>query len=266
MILSGRKSYGKDILFSVERIIKGSKNSFAILKGLTVRIEADSPLDDLEIVEKEMIDKHIRILNHRLQDRIQKCTFHTRENRSQIEYTGKILHLDGDRRYGEKSAKYYKELGLNAIVKNIPESKQPGMIKALLSRYNPDIVVITGHDAMLKNGRNYNDIYNYRNSRYFINTVLIAREWEKETGHEIAIFAGACQSFFEAIMSSGANFASSPARILIDFIDPLIVAEKIATTEEYKYITIGEIAGELRDGIEGIGGIGSRGKKALIIT
>ncbi len=30
-------------------------------------------------------------------------------------------------------------------------------------------------------------------------------------------FAGACQSYFEALISAGANFASSPARILIDF-------------------------------------------------
>lgn len=119
---------------------------------------------------------------------------------------------------------------------------------------------------MLKNGKDYNDIYNYRNSRYFMNTVIMAREWERQTGHEIAIFAGACQSFFEAIMSSGANFASSPARILIDFIDPLIVAEKIATTEQYKYITIGEIASELRDGTNGVGGTGSRGKKAIIVV
>lgn len=36
-------------------------------------------------------------------------------------------------------------------------------------------------------------------------------------GKKLVIFAGACQSYFEAIISAGANFASSPARILIDF-------------------------------------------------
>ena len=61
-------------------------------------------------------------------------------------------------------------------------------------------------------------------------------------------------------MSAGANFASSPARILIDFLDPLVVAEKVATTEQYKYITIDDIAKELRDGKKGVGGIGSNGK------
>ncbi len=171
-----------------------------------------------------------------------------------VERTGKILHLDGDTKYAQKSEKYYKKLGLHAVVKNIAEYDQPKVIKGLLSRYKPDIVIITGHDKMIKKGKNYNDIYNYKNSKYFINTVLMAREWERETGHDITIFAGACQSFYEAIMNSGADFASSPARILIDFIDPIIVAEKVAKTEEYKYIDINEIAKELKGGINGIGG------------
>lgn len=115
--------------------------------------------------------------------------------------------------------------------------------------------------GMIKRGSNYNDIYNYRNSRYFIKTVQEARRYDIENKKETVIFAGACQSYFEAIMSAGANFASSPARILIDFIDPLIVAEKVATTESFKYLTIDDIANELRDGKRGVGGIGSKGKK-----
>lgn len=113
---------------------------------------------------------------------------------------------------------------------------------------------------MIKKGSNYNDIYNYRNSKYFIDTVKEARRYDKENNKETVIFAGACQSYFEAIMSAGANFASSPARILIDFLDPLVVAEKVATTEKYKYITIDDIAKELRDGKKGVGGYGSNGR------
>lgn len=117
---------------------------------------------------------------------------------------------------------------------------------------------------MIKRGTNYNDIYNYRNSRHFINTVKEARKFDEENGKKLVIFAGACQSFFEALISAGANFASSPGRILIDFLDPLIVAENIATTEEYKYLTIDDIAKELRDGKKGIGGIGANGKMTYI--
>lgn len=74
---------------------------------------------------------------------------------------------------------------------------------------------------------------------------------------------GACQSYFEAIISAGANFASSPARILIDFLDPLIIAEKLAVTEKYKYVTIDDIAKELRDGKRGVSGIGANGKMRI---
>ena len=113
---------------------------------------------------------------------------------------------------------------------------------------------------MIKRGTDYFDLYNYRNSRHFVETVKEARKYDAETGSKLVIFAGACQSYFEALISAGANFASSPARILIDFMDPLIVAEKVATTEKYKYITIDDIARELRDGKKGVDGIGSNGK------
>ena len=62
-------------------------------------------------------------------------------------------------------------------------------------------------------------------------------------------------------MSCGANFASSPARVLIDFVDPLIVAEKVATTEKQRYITINEIATDLRDRFKWNWWYGSNGEK-----
>lgn len=37
-------------------------------------------------------------------------------------------------------------MGLTAIVKNIPESRQVVMANDLITRYKPDIVVVTGHD------------------------------------------------------------------------------------------------------------------------
>ena len=35
---------------------------------------------------------------------------------------------------------------LKAIVKNIPENRQVYLANDLIDKYNPDIVVITGHD------------------------------------------------------------------------------------------------------------------------
>lgn len=150
---------------------------------------------------------------------------------------------------------------INAIVKNISENRQPKVVYNLLKMYKPDILVITGHDGMLRKGYGYYDIYNYRNSRHFISTVKEARRYEKDTNSDLVIFAGACQSYFEALMQAGANFASSPARILIDILDPLIVAKEVAITSSEKYIRIEDIENELRDGRRGVGGTGARRKK-----
>lgn len=264
----GRISYGKDILFIVDRIIKTSnKSEIAILKGLIVRVKADSPIEDLEIIEKRVVQENIKVFENKIEDRVKRylsCIEKNKRSKRQS-CTGRILHLDGDKKYSEKSLKYYRSLGLDVVVKNVPESKQPKVVRMLLEKYKPDILVITGHDGMIKKGTKYNDIYNYRNSAYFINSVMEARRWNS-MGRDLVIFAGACQSYYEAIMNAGANFASSPGRILIDFMDPLIVAEKIALTDENKYVTISDIEKELRDGVKGVNGIGAMGKKKMIVT
>lgn len=50
-------------------------------------------------------------------------------------------------------------------------------------------------------------------------------------------------------------------RILIDFIDPIIVANKIATTDRHIYISAKEISSLIKEGAKGISGVGVRGKK-----
>lgn len=264
-----RESHGKDILFNVEKIIKlsnGKEN--AILKGVTYRIKADAPIEDLCIIDKKeamkIVEKYdARILEMAKKIRMEGQNSLSKRNKSQIK-TGLILHLDGDKKYSQKSLAYYKKLGLRAVVKNIPENKQPSVVYRMLEYYNPDILVITGHDGMIKLQTGYNDLYNYRNSKHFIETIKEARRYDEKYKKDLVIFAGACQSYFEALISAGANFASSPARILIEFLDPLIVAKNVATTDTYKYITIDDIADELRDGKRGIGGLGAYGKKSII--
>ena len=132
-------------MFSVKRILKIDKNKkIAILKGIVdVRIVADAPLEDLEIVSKKEqmqkeLDSEKRILNI-----IEKEKQRADNRRNEIIHTGRILHLDGDKKYSQKSIMYYKKMGLNAIVRNIPEYKQPKVVYRLLTIYNPDIVVIT---------------------------------------------------------------------------------------------------------------------------
>lgn len=265
----GRKSYNKDILFIVDRIIKTNNGkAIAMLKGLNIRIQADSYIDDLELIDKKIIQESERKLDKKFEARLQRYETQLQnldglKRSNKVIYTGKILHLDGDKRYSEKSNLFYRKIGLKAVVKNVPESRQASVVSNLMDRYKPDILVITGHDGMIKSGTGYNDIYNYRNSKYFINAVKQARE-NKNLKKDLVIFAGACQSFYEELINAGANFASSPARILIDFMDPLIVAERVATTDYDKYLTIKDIENELRDGQRGVNGIGAMGKKKIM--
>ena len=264
-----RKSNNLDILFSVERIIKSSNGrKIAILKGITIRIVVDAYLEDLVILDNKILNDSLRSLDIKIEDRINtflkkgKNKLQEKERNFESVKTGKILHLDGDRLYSEKSARYYRKMGLNAVVKNVAENKQPLIVKDYINKYNPDILILTGHDGMIKTGTKYADISNYRNSKYFAQGVVEARKI-CPSSIRLAIFAGACQSFFEAIMASGANFASSPGRILIDFMDPLIVAEKIAITNRNKFVTIKDIERELREGKKSIDGSGVMGKKSL---
>lgn len=213
-----RKSHHYDILFSVEKIMKSTNGmQIAILKGITVRIVADAYLDDLMILDNKKVDDSLRSLDYKIENRIhhllnkQKTMVPYKERELHDLKTGKILHLDGDKLYSEKSSRYYKKMGLNAIVRNVAENKQYAVVKDYIQKYNPDILVLTGHDGMIKTGTKYGEISNYRNSKYFVQAVIEARKVHPSS-NQLAIFAGACQSFFEAIMASGANFASSPRK------------------------------------------------------
>ena len=251
-----RESYNNDILFYVENIINDNRNSkIAILKGITIRVEADAPFSDLRAVDDNSVSQVINDFYKKL-----NIEDYTKNNRTMKQY-GKILHLDGDKRYSEKTEKYYKKKGLNYIVKHVVEHKQPNVVTSLLQRYKPNILVITGHDGMIKKGKNYSDINNYRNSKYFMKTVIEARAWNRNID-DLVIFAGACQSYYEALINAGANFASSPARILIDFMDPLIVAEEISIASSNKIILISDIEDKIRNGRKAVNGIGAKGKKS----
>ena len=143
-------------------------------------------------------------------------------------------------------------------VKNIEESKQTKVVYELLKYYQPDILVITGHDGMIKKGNGYNNIYNYRNSKYFINTVKEARKYEKS--HEkLLIIAGACQSDYEELIKSGSNFASSPKKINIHALDPAIIASYLAFSDKNKNIDLINILDKTKYGASGIGGIITKG-------
>ena len=266
-----RKSYNFDILFK----IVGIKNDVADLVGMTVRIVADAPFFDLKHIEKSEVESRLKNVENSRHIRMNRCysninkRFNFYNMREQYNYMDKreeilkrpgiILHIDGDPEYADKCKANYKKMGLTAYVYSIPENEQYRQVYQILQRVKPNILILTGHDAFLKRRNDIYNIDNYKNSKYYVQGVLEARRYEHNLDN-LVIFAGACQSYYEAIIAAGANFASAPKRVLIDMMDPLIVAETIAYTPVDKYIPLSNILSNTREGINGIGGFQTRGQ------
>ena len=51
---------------------------------------------------------------------------------------------------------------------------------------------------------------------------------------------------------------------MIDFIDPIIVANKIATTDRTIFLSAKEISSLIKEGARGISGIGANGKRKIL--
>ena len=236
-----RKSYDSDIVF---KIIKIEENNF-ILKGLFVRLFADSPKDDLKIYNDKENDDFLPEIDG----------YRNLERNEYFYLPGRILHIDADRDYLNKCMSFYKKNRLKAFG---IFSKEEDLIKSVednLKKYNPDILVITGHDAFYRKKRKDS---NYKNTDKFINAVKIARKYENS--HEkLVIIAGACQSNYEELIKSGANFASSPKRINIHALDPAIVASCLAFSDKNNNIDLIKILDKTKYGPDGIGGIITKG-------
>ena len=275
-----RKSYSKDITFKIIDIKENEEGITYILKGLHIRIIADSKGEDLEKVDDDFAGDKDRSFDSKINDIIKKVIlsreqknnqFITRgseeDNINRVEKEkglvfgrpGRILHIDGDPSYMETCLKVYKQLNLNAVGIAIAEREQPLKILSLVKEYNPDIVVLTGHDGVLKDSKGMLDLNNYRNSKYFIESVKILRSYNSSYD-ELVIFAGACQSCYESILEAGANFASSPNRVLIHCLDPVLVCERVAYTRIDEIVSIKDVIENTITGIKGVGGLQTRGK------
>jgi len=267
-----RKSYGKDITFKIIDIKETDSGTIYTLKGISLRVIADAPVEDLEEVVENSLGEKEKILNRRVNTSIKNIMLGridiTKAYRSpkitvnkELAFgrPGKILHVDGDAEYLEVCLKVYKKLELDVVGKVIAEKDQPVEVPNLVKQMKPDIVVITGHDAITKGTKDYADINNYRNSKFFVDTVSELRNYEPNYD-DLVIFAGACQSHYEAILDAGANYASSPSRVLIHCLDPVFVCEKIAYTNIEKVVSIQEALENTITGTKGIGGLQTRGK------
>lgn len=267
-----RKSYNQDIIFKIVGFSIDNKNEkFAVLKGIAFRIIADAYLEDLEVVNMSdikdiLIDKNVENLLYKSMRSAQERHKGTgravpklQANINVYGMPGKVLQIDGDKDYLKICLDVYTELGIPAVGVAIPEANQYKEVLGLLEKHNPDILVITGHDALTSRKENITDLNNYRNSLNFIKAVKQARRWQPNLDN-LVIFAGACQSNYEQIIRAGANYASSPGRIMIHALDPVFVVEKIACSRIDTIVPIEEVIDQTVTGIKGIGGSETRGK------
>ncbi len=240
-----RKSYENDTVFLVLNV----RDNICYLKGVDVRLYADSVENDLIKVNKpEKNDAFIKKFKDEfLMDR-----------NDYFYLPPRALHVDGDMEYLERCLKFYKEAGVQAVGKCIAEKDIAKELPQLLTSINPDIVIISGHDAYYRKKGDIHDINNYKNSANFVNAVNVARKYEKS--HEkLVIIAGACQSNYEELIKAGANFASSPKRVNIHALDPAIIAVSLALTERNKEIDLVNLLEKTKYGKDGMGGLKCNG-------
>ena len=236
-----RISYKHDILFRIVDI----NPEVVFLKGVDVRLYADAPVKDLM---KSSVTSSSDL------DIIKENVSKMRLDRSTYFYIpGSVLHIDGDNEYLDRCMNFYKEMNIKANGICLNEIDMPSKIVSLLEEYNPDIIVVTGHDAFYSRKAN-----EYQNTDNFIMCVKEARKYEKSQD-KLIIIAGACQSNYEALIKVGANFASSPKRINIHALDPAIVASSLALSDKNKSIDLIEILEKTKYGCEGMGGIITNG-------
>lgn len=250
------KENGNDILCEISSICTNDYN----LRGLEYRFEKTCSkndiekisLDSLKVVQNnnkvEVYTKVDKILKNRF-DNYKPCV------------NDIVLHIDSDNFYLDLCVESYGNLGIDCIGINLPVSEQPKKILNLLEKYNPGILVITGHDSFIEDS-NKKILDNYENSKYFINTVKIARDF-KSCKDNLVIIAGACQSYYEEIIKAGANYASSPQRILVHALDPSFIAEKVIYSSINCYLSPEEAIENTHTGLDGFGGIETRGRKRI---
>jgi spore coat assembly protein len=267
-----RKSYGGDVVFKIDAV----EQARAVLKGVDFRLLADAPVADLIPVRYSLPARHFmsqlkveesmrRLDGYRkLQREKLQSEMEVKEENAFFEIPGKVLHLDGDPVYLRKSMALYAQFRVPVEGYYVSE---PNMIQALyhlLPRVRPNILVLTGHDGILKNkkDRDINSLSSYKNSHHFVGAIRTAREYDRNLD-SLMVIAGACQSHFEALLAAGANFASSPGRVLIHALDPACIAINASYTSVKETLNVAEVIRSTISGFQGVGGLETRGSCRL---
>lgn len=269
--LVARHSYHYDVLFRVTDLPAAAVE--VELCGEEWRLLADAPMEDLlvlgrrELQERQQKIKKKEEQSYRLfrQDyqllklkREYTATGGYAKADTYFELPGRILHIDGDAHYLKKCLKLYERLGVPVYGRHVKETEMATEVAGWIEKVHPNILVLTGHDAYMKNKGKASDLSAYRHSRDFAQAVTEARRTMSSLD-ELVIFAGACQSHFESLIRAGCNYASSPGRINIHALDPVYIAAKVSLTSFMDRVTVWEALRNTLAGEKGIGGIETKG-------
>lgn len=237
-------------------VINQMNNDQVVLFGYIYRIQITSTINEIEPASEELIIQENLILS-----KIFERTTAKKQRRSSKVIFGTVLHIDSDEKFLESCLNLYKEMKVHAWGVHLKEKDINKVIDNLLDDVTPDIIVLTGHDYF--NGKDDKKLLNYENTQKYIDAVRrIRRRFDSES---VVVIAGACCSHFEALIASGANFASSPKRIHIHTYDPAIIAIKCATTSCNQVIDFNNVIKYIENGRDAFGGIETKGKMKLLL-
>ena len=127
-----RNSYKNDIVFKILFL----ENNIAILKGVDVRLSATANINDLthhEMIRSDENNDNLPVVSGNF-------------------LNGKVLHFDSDNEYLKRSMKLYEKYKVPAVGYRFNEFEMPEELEKLLKKHHPDILIITGHDAIDKKG------------------------------------------------------------------------------------------------------------------
>lgn len=235
------------------------------IKGLTNRLIKVAPKDQVEkvnemaakkILEKNKVKNEMHLASILKKNRPEQPDTSSGD-KVLSKISGIVLHLDSDKNFMNACLNYYKGNAITAYGYTMKPNEMPGRILELLNTHNPNILIITGHDGCT-NKKDFFSLESYLYSKYYIESVKQARKFDRNKDN-LAIFAGACESFYEAIMEAGSNFASSPKRISIHIYDPAVIAGEVALTPILSKVNPAEVIPKTKSSFDGIGGIDTRG-------
>ena len=147
-----RKSYNNDIVF---KIIKIEDDNYYLM-GVTVRLSADAPIDDLLIYNDDKEDDFSPIIDE----------YRNLERNEYFYLPGRILHIDSDKYFLDKCMKFYKKNKVKAygVYSNYDELSD--ITSEYLNKYlSPSIVdIINKRNSIEKSGsiiENFNNVNFY---------------------------------------------------------------------------------------------------------